>query len=283
MVLPTSPASISLNQIHIEAGGSTGTQASLNDADIRSLISKASGASMSFSEWYGASGDPTTAITSFDTSSMSGAAVVWNSSTLPRISNHQYYYGTSALGTYTSRAVLVDYGGHSHTHLNYWVKVFSHRTYLTSYVYEIGGWGFSDLAGGSRPTGGYSITFNTPYDGSFVTHVDTGLGGRLHCHFSNTSTIHRCHFSHYGDPYGYMNFDPGGTTTPSTRYLGSGISANWATNTYGNKLWGTYLGPDDAPGGHSSSSVPAAQTPSSVTQKFYGTSSGASGAAYYIH
>ena len=54
MALQTSGA-ISLNQIHIEAGGTSGTQASLNDSDIRGLISKASGAQMSFNEWYGAS------------------------------------------------------------------------------------------------------------------------------------------------------------------------------------------------------------------------------------
>jgi hypothetical protein len=53
MVLPTSGA-ISLNEIHVEAGGTTGTTASINDADIRGLISKADGATMSFSEWYGA-------------------------------------------------------------------------------------------------------------------------------------------------------------------------------------------------------------------------------------
>lgn len=41
--------------MHIEAGGSSGTQASLNDADIRDMIGKASGAQMSFNEWYGAS------------------------------------------------------------------------------------------------------------------------------------------------------------------------------------------------------------------------------------
>lgn len=54
MALQTSGA-ISLNEIHIEAGGSSGSQAALNDADIRALISKSSGAQMSFSEWYGAS------------------------------------------------------------------------------------------------------------------------------------------------------------------------------------------------------------------------------------
>lgn len=54
MPLQTSGA-ISLNDIHVEAGGSSGSTASLNDSDIRGLISKASGATMSFSEWYGAS------------------------------------------------------------------------------------------------------------------------------------------------------------------------------------------------------------------------------------
>jgi len=50
-----STGAISLNDIHIEAGGATGTTASINDADIRALIGKSSGATMSFSEWYGAS------------------------------------------------------------------------------------------------------------------------------------------------------------------------------------------------------------------------------------
>ena len=54
MALPTSGA-ISLNQMHTEAGGSSGTIASINDADIRALIGKGSGATMSFNEWYGAS------------------------------------------------------------------------------------------------------------------------------------------------------------------------------------------------------------------------------------
>ena len=54
MALPSSGA-LSLNAMHVEAGGSSGTSASINDSDIRGLISKASGAQMSFSEWYGAS------------------------------------------------------------------------------------------------------------------------------------------------------------------------------------------------------------------------------------
>mgnify|MGYP005691970963 CR=1 FL=1 len=54
MALQSSGA-ISLNDIHIEAGGTSGTQASINDADIRQMINKSSGATASFSEYYGAS------------------------------------------------------------------------------------------------------------------------------------------------------------------------------------------------------------------------------------
>jgi len=54
MALQSSGA-ISLNEIHIEAGGSSGSTASTNDADIRDLIDKSSGATMAFNEWYGAS------------------------------------------------------------------------------------------------------------------------------------------------------------------------------------------------------------------------------------
>ena len=54
MALQTSGA-ISLNDIHVEASGTSGTTTTINDADNRGLIGKASGVTMSFSEWYGAS------------------------------------------------------------------------------------------------------------------------------------------------------------------------------------------------------------------------------------
>ena len=54
MALQTSGA-ISLNDIHVEAGGGSGTSATINDTDIRGLIGKGSGAQSSFNEYYGAS------------------------------------------------------------------------------------------------------------------------------------------------------------------------------------------------------------------------------------
>lgn len=46
---------ISLDQIHVEAGGTTQTEASLNDADIRSMISQNANTNNQFSYYYGAS------------------------------------------------------------------------------------------------------------------------------------------------------------------------------------------------------------------------------------
>ena len=53
MPLPTS-GSLSLDQIHVEAGGTSTTTASINDTDIRGLIDKGSAVTMAFNEWYGA-------------------------------------------------------------------------------------------------------------------------------------------------------------------------------------------------------------------------------------
>lgn len=88
MALQSSGA-ISLNDIHVEAGGSSGTTASLNDSDIRGLINKASGATMSFNEWYGASA--------------------------------AYYTGAMIVGTFT----FAPYGSGSAQHYGYSSGVFS--------------------------------------------------------------------------------------------------------------------------------------------------------------
>lgn len=52
-----SSGQISLNDIHVEAGGSSGSQATLNDSDIRGLIDKASGSQNAISEYYGVSAE----------------------------------------------------------------------------------------------------------------------------------------------------------------------------------------------------------------------------------
>ena len=65
MALPTSGA-LSLDAIHVEAGGTTNTTASLNDTDIRGLTAAAGktinstlGTTIDFDDFYGASSAPT--------------------------------------------------------------------------------------------------------------------------------------------------------------------------------------------------------------------------------
>jgi len=58
MALPTSGA-ITLNQIHVEAGGSSESACTINDSDIRALISKASEAQADFADYYGARAEQT--------------------------------------------------------------------------------------------------------------------------------------------------------------------------------------------------------------------------------
>lgn len=54
MALPSS-GQITLDQIHVEAGGTSGTQAALNDSDIRGLISASSASEIEFADYYGVS------------------------------------------------------------------------------------------------------------------------------------------------------------------------------------------------------------------------------------
>ena len=102
MALQTSGA-ISLNDIHVEAGGSSGSSATINDTDIRGLISKGSGSSMSFNEWYGASNYP------------SGGAM-WGPRWVVSAGARRYYsfYWNERMdyGNFSSNASSADFGDH---------------------------------------------------------------------------------------------------------------------------------------------------------------------------
>tara|TARA_B100000085_G_scaffold268927_1_gene279806 strand:- start:171 stop:818 length:648 start_codon:yes stop_codon:yes gene_type:complete len=56
MATPSSGA-ISLNDMHVEVGGSSGSTVSINDSDIRALTGKSSGATASWNDYYGKAKD----------------------------------------------------------------------------------------------------------------------------------------------------------------------------------------------------------------------------------
>jgi hypothetical protein len=105
MALPTS-GPISLNEIHIEAGGTSGTTASINDADIRALIGKAAGVTMSFSEWYGASAAVTINLTigantnNYNIQNSRGGTYVAGVTTVNLTINSGVVVGSTSTGTY---------------------------------------------------------------------------------------------------------------------------------------------------------------------------------------
>lgn len=75
MPLPVS-GPISLDDIHVEAGGTTGTLANINDADIRALIGASAGDLMNFSDFYGAGGGTNVNVSGLQGSSSVGSVTV---------------------------------------------------------------------------------------------------------------------------------------------------------------------------------------------------------------
>ena len=67
MATPSS-GTISLNEMHVEAGGSSGTECSINDADIRLIADKSSGATASWNDYYSRAADYAISMTTGGTS-----------------------------------------------------------------------------------------------------------------------------------------------------------------------------------------------------------------------
>ena len=91
MTLPSFGVPLSLNQIHVEVGGTSGTTVSLNETDIRGLISKGLNASNSISDYYGASYDTVapvlTSVSIASNNSNTGLGNVGNTVTLTFTAN----------------------------------------------------------------------------------------------------------------------------------------------------------------------------------------------------
>ena len=60
MPLPSS-GQITINQIHVEAGGGSGSEVTINDTDVRAMIAKGSTAQNAFNEYYGITNSAPTA------------------------------------------------------------------------------------------------------------------------------------------------------------------------------------------------------------------------------
>lgn len=124
MTLPSFGVPLSLNDIHVEVTGTSGTTASLNDADIRGLIGKASGAQNSISEYYGASfiqtlntsytpnagyeGLTSTGVSASDISNMSTASYATNIGVgeLDNVNTGKIFKNTNLESTLSGKTIL---------------------------------------------------------------------------------------------------------------------------------------------------------------------------------
>ena len=181
MALQTS-GTITLNDIHGEAGGSSGTACTLNDSDIRGLIGKSSGASMFFNEWYGAAASVTIPFTPASRTYAYGGASTYRRSGVhyhTPSTNSGTLYG-SFTGTTSSTGL---FGGNSI------IEIFTQHHNLTG-------------------TGSFSINFN-----GTISNTDAAAFNRLTV---NGTTIYRSDmsysFNQYGTSWG-IGFNQGGGST----------------------------------------------------------------------
>ena len=119
MALQTS-GTITLNDMHTEAGGSSATYCTLNDSDIRGLIGKSSGAYAAFNEWYGAAASVTITFNPTHRSYASGGASnyirsgvhYYNTNTTSGALYGSFTGTTSSSGLFLGNSILQIYSNH---------------------------------------------------------------------------------------------------------------------------------------------------------------------------
>jgi hypothetical protein len=100
----TSSGQVSLDDIHVEAGGTTGTECSLNDSDIRELVfPRSSGAASQFDDFYGTEKYPTTGGQQNTGYNYAGGSLASGTGTL------YYTMGVGNVYTTTSRTIWVGF------------------------------------------------------------------------------------------------------------------------------------------------------------------------------
>ena len=109
MALPNG-TQISYDQIHVEAGGASGTQCSLENTDIRALIGEAAGDQHGIDEWWGASAE------SIGVDWETGSTYTWKDTSTDH-SYAQVILGIDNDGTFYRRYEAS--GAQSYTHYNW--------------------------------------------------------------------------------------------------------------------------------------------------------------------
>lgn len=185
-----SSGQISLNDIHVEAGGTSGSQAGMNDSDIRALIGKNAGSNMSFSEWYGASAETVLHSTSFQPqkathqfpyqpryhfSGFRGTKGLYPGTTYFGTINSE---GSFALGGKTGVAIglIYNYNITNDSTNGTKIRITFHATSTSNFANS--GWTKLELYANSDGSGSVLLTLNRA-DGSFIASGNNNSYGRV--------------------------------------------------------------------------------------------------------
>lgn len=221
-----SSGQVSLNDLHIEAGGTTGTECSFNDSDIRGLISKDAASQMAMNEWYGASNVFTFNITSNtlkgNLSSLATAAG-WNGSAALEctINSGVYVWSNS-----TSTAALI-------------VNVAGAKVTNNGYIMGQGGNGGGQYDGAYGRNGGPAISItasSTTIVNNSGAYIAGGGGGGAAGHNSNR----------HGDTFwrgggGGAGGGTGGRGDYANSAIQAGASTPGSATSYGYQAGGGYI------------------------------------------
>jgi hypothetical protein len=205
MALQTS-GQISLNDLHVEAGGSSGSECSFNDTDIRDMIDKSSGSQSSMSEFYGATSG----------NEVEGAHLFVQD---PTDSNENQHLGSSSYtftvptGVLNISVVCIGQGAFSNTNPNTYRK----------YYYQSNGGGFGggglayknniDVVAGQT----FSVTLNDSYARFYRAGVCDVRGNAASLRSGGTYSG-----GDGGGNGGNGGFNNAGSNNDVTFYVGSG-------------------------------------------------------------
>lgn len=178
-----SSGQISLDDLHVEAGGTSGTECSMNDSDIRGLIGLSSASQAAMNAFYGAS-----------------AGLASGTGTIGNIVHGQYQSHYRGFRNYSpspsSNVGSVSVTGGSMSNIDNATAVWSMANYAPAIVSGIGGtrqFYFGIQGGGSTNTGWTSVTLTV---GSTVKTFNRTSANQFQTFFTSNTRFRYWLFTH---------------------------------------------------------------------------------------
>tara|TARA_B100001063_G_scaffold195655_1_gene187430 strand:- start:435 stop:1169 length:735 start_codon:yes stop_codon:yes gene_type:complete len=211
MTLATS-GNLTLNQIHIEAGGSSSSACTINDTDIRGLqagagqtINSSSGTAIEIGDFYGATNDPRSSLTG--SPSLTGTLTVAEKYAVIYIVNTQ---------------LSTRYNGYANSTINIGTDSVGNN------IQPMGAWLNNSTWMGATVAGFYSsFSSSSFFGGSIPTSVSYSFvlnGAYFNSNWTSISLYHP--YSNYSNPYVFTR------ASATYSYNSSFTYWTWTLNTY---------------------------------------------------